>query len=175
MRTVSGSTASTFSIFCRYTLYEDGLLGTLPTRSSVNTTSADVNGEPSENLTPGRSLKVQVLPLAVHDCARQGLGTRSASAQTIASNSVCDNWMLGVSAWYCGSIEVGSVLSATTRSRAWTPKVAPPSAAAAVAARSDWRQRMLDKIPRISRSPECWDGTAAAASAMARRHESHGA
>src|SRR3989338_6528859 len=117
MRTVSGSTASTFSTFCKYTLNDEGLLGTLATRSSVKTTSAAVSGEPSENFTLGRNLKVQLLPLAVHDSARQGLMARSASAHTRPSNSVCDSWMLGVRAWYCGSMEVGSVLSATTRSR----------------------------------------------------------
>jgi hypothetical protein len=103
-------------------------LGTLGTRSMVNSTSAEVMGEPSENLTLGRSLKVQTLPSAVQDWARQGSGARSASTHTSGSNSVCESWMFGVSAWYCGSIDVGSVLSATTRSRAKTvPEKAEPA------------------------------------------------
>src|SRR5512140_3966797 len=81
---------------------------------------------------PGRSLNVQVLPLAVQDCARQGLATNSASAHASESNSVCDSWMLGVNAWYCGSIEVGSVLIATTRSRAAAPTANEAAAATAV-------------------------------------------
>jgi len=43
-----------------------------------NWTSALVNGVPSWNLTPSRSLNVIVLPsaLSVHDVARLGIGLR---------------------------------------------------------------------------------------------------
>ncbi|MNZ98433.1 hypothetical protein D3C78_1177160 [compost metagenome] len=74
MRTVMGSTASVFSTDPRYSVKGDGLLGTLGTRSYVNTTSSAVNGVPSENFTLGRSLNVQTLPSTVQDSASAGCG-----------------------------------------------------------------------------------------------------
>lgn len=77
-----------------------------------------MNGEPSENLTPGRSLKVHTLPSTVQDSASAGTGLSCASVATSVSKMVWEIWVFGVSAWYCGSIDDGSVFRPITRSRA---------------------------------------------------------
>ena len=91
----------------------------------MKTTSSAVKGVPSENFTPGRSLKVQTLPSTVQDSASAGTGFNCASVATRVSKMVWEICVFGVSAWYCGSIEDGSVLSAITRSRAMAALQAP--------------------------------------------------
>ncbi|MCY1532054.1 hypothetical protein D9M68_673000 [compost metagenome] len=84
----------------------------------MKTTSSAVNGVPSENFTLGRSLNVQTLPSTVQDSASAGCGLSCASVATKVSKMVWEICVLGVSAWYCGSMEEGSVFKAITRSRA---------------------------------------------------------
>src|SRR3546814_7261826 len=74
---VCGSGASTLSMLLKYREYDDGLLGTLGTRSYVNRTSSAVNGEPSENFTSLRRLNVHTLPSTVQDSANEGKDRKS--------------------------------------------------------------------------------------------------
>ena len=76
MRKVSGSTISS-AVICRVTSVKgDGLFGTLAARSKVKTTSSAVKGEPSWNLTPGRSLNSHTVSLSVfQETARPGIGS----------------------------------------------------------------------------------------------------
>ena len=70
---VCGSTTFTSTIGLVKVAKDDGLLGTLGTRFSVNTTSSAVKGEPSWKRTFLRSLNSQVRSSsAFHDVARPG-------------------------------------------------------------------------------------------------------
>src|SRR4051812_1667225 len=61
-------------------------------RLNVATTSSAVSGVPSWNLTPCRSLNVQLFALfdGFHDVARRGLSTEFLSAQTSCSPGMCE-------------------------------------------------------------------------------------
>ena len=87
MRRVSGSTISSL-VTCRVIRVKgEGLFGTLAARSKVKTTSSAVKGEPSLNVTPGRSLNSHtVSPTAFHDSASAGTGSCCASLATSGSN-----------------------------------------------------------------------------------------
>src|SRR5690606_24987095 len=89
-----------------------------------------VKGEPSENLTFGRSLNVHTLPSTVQDSASEGTGLALLSVRTRGSNRVSDSCVLGVREWNCGSIELGSERRAMVRSRACAMPAAPRKQAA---------------------------------------------
>ena len=67
----------------------EGLFGTLAARSKVKTTSSAVKGEPSWNLTPGRSLNSHTVSLIVfHAVARAGTGN-CLSSLAISGSKMC--------------------------------------------------------------------------------------
>ena len=81
---VWSSTRVTFSMPRVNCEKEFGELGTLGTRSMVNSTSSAVKGDPSWNTTPLRSLNSQVRSsCSFHDWASAG-ATRSFSSRTVS-------------------------------------------------------------------------------------------
>ena len=87
MRNVSGSMARTPVTVRSPAVYGFGLLGMVRTRSNEKITSSAVNGLPSLNLTPGRSLNSHSLSLiAVQEMASRGSGVSSALVATSGSN-----------------------------------------------------------------------------------------
>lgn len=149
-RSVIGSTASVLATDPRYSVNGDGLFGTLGTRSYVNTTSSAVNGVPSENFTPGRSLNVHTLPSTVQDSASAGTGLSWASVATSVSKMVWEICVFGVRAWYCGSIDDGSVFRAITRSRASAELKVPKASITAAEPQANARENRYAIVISLS-------------------------
>lgn len=96
IRTVPASRASTFAILRVKRVKAVGLFGTLATRSKVNTTSSAVSGVPSENRTPGRSVKSHSVGLAIDQrSASRGWTAPVASCLVSASKMESDTCMFG--------------------------------------------------------------------------------
>ena len=94
-----------------------------------------MKSEPSWNFTPGRSLNSHtVSPTGFHDSARPGLGFRFSSCMTSASKTWTAACRFGLSAWYCGSSELGSVFSPIFSSCAETVTLLNAVVAARIAA-----------------------------------------
>ena len=123
MRKVSGSTISSL-VTCRVIRVKgEGLFGTLAARSKVKTTSSAVKGEPSWNVTPGRSLNSHtVSPTGFHDSASAGTAAGGRpwrpADRTDAGRSGC--WGRD-----CGTVDRASSARSSARSAAPAP---PPAA-----------------------------------------------
>ena len=89
-------------------------------RSRLNFASADENGSPLCHLTPGRSLKRQVVcPSSFHSVARPGWSFWSGWRETRLSNTLKDTRISFAEVLMCGSKVAMSPPWATTRSRFW--------------------------------------------------------
>ena len=99
-RMVSGSTISTARIGRVKMAKEEGLFGTLGTRSKVKATSSAVNGLPLWKRTSGRSLNSHRFgSTARHSVARPGIGRAWASVSTSRSKIMSATALFGESWW----------------------------------------------------------------------------
>jgi len=97
---VCGSTISIARIGRVKMAKEDGLFGTLGTRSRVKATSSAVNSLPLWKRTPGRSLNSHTLgSTARHSVAKPGIGRDCASVPTKRSKIMSATALLGESWW----------------------------------------------------------------------------
>jgi hypothetical protein len=100
IRMVCGSTISTARIGRVKMAKEDGLFGTVGTRSKVKATSSAVNGLPLWKRTSRRSLNSQRFgSTARHSVARPGIGRDCPSVPTSLSKIMSATALLGESWW----------------------------------------------------------------------------
>jgi hypothetical protein len=111
---------------------ELGELGTLGTRSMVKITSSAVNGLPSWNTTPGRSLSSQVvLSTSFHEVASAGRISSLSPYSTSLSKKYCIDELVGKAAKKCGSSVLSSSLVPSVRFWAGAAVAASATSAAA--------------------------------------------
>src|SRR5215467_141767 len=121
-------------------------------RSMLNLTACALNGVPSENLTPWRSVNVQVRPslLVVQEVASRGFSAPLLSSVTSVSVIMSTTWDAVVVVWAAGSRVSGSMPMATLRvSPCFGPDDAccgcPPPVPHAVSTRPDSNSKVMTR------------------------------